>query len=697
MSTDHDRELGLDRAITRRDFLDGVALPVGGWLAGALVAPAAAAASATSDAPAATVSNDVAANAKDNADAPAAATATIAGQPLSAAAWLHARRDGAPRPRAPAWQPGDETADLVVVGAGISGLAAARLYRQQRPHARVLLLDALPLPGGHAQRNEFVAANGRRVIGYGGSEAMDTPSLWSPAARSLVRGLGIELEKFHDWFDGGFAQRHGLVQRATWWSSDLWPLAGGQAGVRGPGVLVRHAPDEKPEDWTRRLPLADDARADYLRLLQGPPDPFPTLGRAAKRARLSELTYDRLLLEVCGLHRDVARIFNARTRGYIGVGTDATSALDAYALQLPGFQHMDLGDAPDRRMSPSGRQAIAGQDDYIYHFPDGNAGLVRALIRALIPDAMPGTGAESLVLGALDTARLDAPGQPVRLRVEAPVVDVRHVQPGPADGGDPAHAPAVDVAWAAPDGTLHTVRAAHVVLACFHRVIPYLCPELPAQQVAALNDQCKVPLVYANVLVRHWQAFQRAGIAGFTLPDHPLWEEIRLDFPVSIGRYRFPDSPDQPCLLQMSAVVLDGPRGTPEREQCAAGRRKLHAMDFREVERELRQVLNGALGPFGFAAATDIEAITLNRWAHGYAYEYMRPWDAYWPDGPLPIHAARRGWGRIAIANADAGAYAYAHGAIDQATRAVSELLPHARLPAWWTTPGPAPTRLKFA
>jgi spermidine dehydrogenase len=215
--------------------------------------------------------------------------------------------------------------------------------------------------------------------------------------------------------------------------------------------------------------------------------------------------------------------------------------------------------------------------------------------------------------------------------------------------------------------------------------------------VQALNDQVKVPLIYGTVLLDNWRAFQAAGIEGFSLPGHALWDEIRLDMPVSVGRYRFPDSPDDPMLLHMSAVVLDGPEGRSEREQCAAGRRRLHAMDFAEVERDLRRTLNGALGPFGFDAARDIEAVTFNRWAHGYAYEYMRPWDAYWPDGPLPVDTARRGWGRIAIANADAGAYAYAHGAIDQATRAVAELLPHARLPAWWTTPGPSPKQLKLA
>jgi hypothetical protein len=64
-----------------------------------------------------------------------------------------------------------------------------------------------------------------------------------------------------------------------------------------------------------------------------------------------------------------------------------------------------------------------------------------------------------------------------------------------------------------------------------------------------------------------------------------------------------------------------------------------------------------------------------NRGSHGYTYEYMRPWDAYWPNGPLPAWQARRGWGRVAIANSDSGAYAYAHSAIDQATWAVNELL----------------------
>jgi len=645
-----DRRLGLDRPITRRDFLNGVALAVGGGAGGF-------------------------AQAADDPGAPGS-PGGFAGQTLAAAAWMHARRDGAPRAEPPPFDAAEgETADLVVVGAGISGLAAAWLYRRHGPRdARVLVLDALPEPGGHAQRNEFVARDGRRVIGYGGSEALDSPSLWSPATQRVIRELGIDLKRFQTWYDAGWLERHGLVQHATWFDAASW----------GEAKLVRHPPDMRPAEWVAQLPLKAAARADLLALLEGRRDPFPRWPRARKRARLAELTYERFVVETLGLDPQVAQFYNARTRSLIGVGADATSALDAWALGLPGFDAMKLGDAPDARMSPSGRQAKAGRDEYIYHFPDGNAGVVRCLLRALVPDCFPDarTDIESLVVARRDDAALDVPGAPVRIRLNASVVDVRHA------GGDPRRARAVDVAWADAQGTLRTVRARQVVLACFHRAIPFMCPELPAAQVEALNDQVKVPLIYGNVLLGNWRAFKRAGIPAIRTPGL-VWDEMRLDFPVSIGDYRFADDPSEPVLLHLGAVVLDGPRGAPERAQCAAGRRRLAALRFEDLEREIRATLDGALGEFGFDAARDIEAITLNRWAHGYAYEYMRPWDDFWPDGPLPCVAARRGWGRIAIANADAGAYAYVQGAIDQAARAVAELLPSAKLPPWWTTPGP--------
>jgi spermidine dehydrogenase len=341
---------------------------------------------------------------------------------------------------------------------------------------------------------------------------------------------------------------------------------------------------------------------------------------------------------------------------------------------------MDLGEAPHRLMSATARRSLTDPDPYIFHFPDGNAGLARALVRALVPAALPGRGVESLVVTPVEYGKLDRAGNMVRLRRNAPVVRVAHL-------GKTEDAQAVRVTYAERGG-LKSVEAAHVVLACWHRVIPYLTNELGAEQAEALNDQQKVPIVVANVLSRNWKALARLGIRGFKAPSS-FWHGAVLDFPVSIGEYRFSPSPSHPVLLTLVKVPL-GARGASPRQQSLAGRRLLAELSFTEMEYEIRDLLGRALAQGGFDPARNIAAITINRWAHGYAREYMRPWDKFWPDAALPIETARRPWGRIAIANSDSGGYAYANSAIDQAARAVRDLLGHsASLPAFADFPGP--------
>jgi spermidine dehydrogenase len=640
--------MSMPPSITRRHFIDGAAATLAGTLLGAGAGAA-----------------------------HAAATAGFLGQTDASFATSHRWRQARGRSEIPPHRDGDERADLVVVGAGISGLAAAILWRQQRPGASVLLVDPQADIGGHALRNEFVSASGRRVIGYGGSEALDSPSFWSPAAHQLIKDIGIELPRFHEWFDSGWARARGVEARGLFFGREQW----------GQDRLVVVPPGARASAWVPQTPLPARAQADLVRLIDAPRDWLPGRTRSQKRTLLAGISYDTFLTRHCRMDAELARYFSARTRAWFGVGTDATSALDAFAMGLPGFGAMRLGTAVDPRMSPTGRQAFAGEDEYVYHFPDGNAGVVRAMLRALIPDALPGRDIESLVLAQRDDRRLDVPGAPVRIRLNSTVVQVRH-----ADAGRGA----VDVAVVGADGSVRTVRAGHVVLACWSRVLPMICPELPAAQAQALDDQDKVPLVYANVLLSNWRALQRAGLGGFRMPGR-FFDEAGIDFPVSIGSYRFADTPDDPVLLHWSAVVNGSNPGRPAREQAAAGRRRLMAVSFETMEAEIRDVLQRALGAHGFDGARDIEAITINRWSHGYSYEYMQPWDAFWPAGPLPISTARRGWGRVAIANADAGAFAYVQGAIDQATRAVSELLPSARLPPWSTFPGPPLKKLGLA
>jgi spermidine dehydrogenase len=631
--SDNDKRLGMGRPITRRDFLDGIALTIGG--AAALSAFGAGRAQAFT--------------ASVDAGYPPRSTG-LQGQTEASRMVAHALRDGSYWQTAGEVSDTGETYDLVVVGAGISGLAAAFLYRQQAgADKRVLLIDPLDAYGGHAKRNEFSASNGQTLIGYGGSQSMQTPSYFSPAVVKLLADVGIEPAKFETFYDQEWGEKRGL-QGADFFPKEIW----------GEDKLVVRGDDTAA--WVGQTPMNDKAKADLIALIDAPGDYMPGMTADEKLKKLSEITYAQFLLDYVKADPQVVAYFQTSTTGYFGVGIDAVTALDARGNWNPGFDGMDLGEAVYPAHSPSGRLAFTDPDPYIYHFPDGNAGIAHALIRALIPGAIAGTTMEDLATEPADYSKLDLAENAVRVRLNSTVVKVAHN----------ADKSAVTVTYADAAGKPVSVTAAHVVLACWHRVIPYLTDELAEDQIEALNDQQKVPLLYTNVQLRNWEAFDALKIEGFNAKGM-FWSGAEIDFPVSMGAYRFADKPSDPVILHLSKVMVEP--GLSSRDQALAGKRALMSLTFEDMERDIRDMLDRALAGSGFDPARDIEGITVNRWAHGYAYEYMRPWDAFWPDGELPIVKARRPWGRIAIANSDSGAYAYVHSAIDQAVRAVRDLL----------------------
>lgn len=643
-----DRELGMDRPITRRDFLNGVALTAAGaaGMAGGFDHRAFAAVT----------------------DANPPALSGLRGHSESAMNVMHSIRDGAFWDTAPAPRPTGERYELVVVGSGISGLAAALLYRQQvGDRAKILILENNDDFGGHARRNEFKASNGKTILGYGGSQSLQSPSYFSPLVNKVLQDVGIDLPAFEEWYDDAWHEERGLGE-AVFFAKEVF----------GADALVAKA--ERAADWVPYTPLNDKARRDLIELIDAPPDYLPGKTRKEKFEILSQTTYADFLTKICSYDRQLILYFQNTTEAYFGCGIDSVTALDAWGNGDPGFDAMDLGDKPYKTMSPSGRLALTDPDDYIHHFPDGNASVARAFVRKLIPAAQPGTIMEDLFLQPVDYSKLDKSGSATRLRLNASVVRVKHK-------GPPKNAQAVAITYVE-GGKLKTVEARNVVLACWHRVIPHITDELGEAQIEALNDQVKIPLIYTNVLIRNWEAFDKLKIGSFTAPKC-YWDSVEIDYPVSTENYKFADKPSDPVLLHMSKMPLSAD-GLSARDQATAGRYALTAITFEDMEREIRDLLGRALKDGGFDPARDIEAITCNRWSHGYALEYMRPWDAYWPDGPLPIEASRKGWGRIAIANSDAGAYAYVHSAIDQAGRAVKELLgDKANMPEFADFPGP--------
>jgi spermidine dehydrogenase len=633
-----DRALGMDRPITRRDFVQGVAVGGAGTLAAALWPGFAVGAEALPIA-----AQDVAGY------YPPRLTGLRGSHPGSFEA-AHARRDGEP-PLPP--RELDEDYDLVVVGAGLSGLAAAQFYRDRRPNARVLLLDNHDDFGGHAKRNEF-ELDGRLHLLNGGTLLIDSPRPYSAVPDALLRTLGIDVPALveatqrTEFYEGLGLGTGVFFDRATFGADHL------ATGYR-----------ERPwPEFLAGAPLSAAARRDIERVEDGTVDYFPGLSSTAKKRRLMKMSYRDYLREVVRVDPAVLALYQSRTQGEWGVGADAVSALDCWGIDLPGFKglRLEAGSIPGMGFTPAGYADTGGSPRL--HFPDGNATIARALVRRLIPAAVPGATIEDLVTARVDYARLDRAGEPVRLRLGSTAVGVRH-------DGPPATARRTVVTYVR-DGRALAVRAGQCVLACYNMMIPYLVPELPAPQKAALHALVKTPLVYTNVAVRNWRPWAQLGVRQIYAPGG-YHTSAQLNFTVDIGAYRSPRSPEEPTLIRMTRTPCKP--GLPEHEQNKAGRAELLATPFEVFEREVRGQLGRMLGAGGFDPAADITAITVNRWPHGYAPENNSLFDPDLPDSERPHVRGRARFGRIAIANSDSGGGAYTDVAIEQAHRAVTELL----------------------
>jgi spermidine dehydrogenase len=308
----------------------------------------------------------------------------------------------------------------------------------------------------------------------------------------------------------------------------------------------------------------------------------------------------------------------------------------------------------------------------IFHFPDGNAGVARLLIRSLIPAALVTANMETQVTQRLDYSKLDRSNSAVRVRLSSIVVNAQHI-------GTPGNAKGVAITYVN-GGAAHKVRADRVVMACNNSMIPFLCPEMPPLQRAALSHAVRTPLVYTNVFVSNWRPWQKLGVHYI----HSLsgWHtEAKLDFPVDLGSYRSPVSPDEPIVLHLEKRYFDPAPDSWKNatirsaaDRARIGRAQLLNLSFEAIERDIRQSLGRMLSPGGFDPASDILGITVNRWPHGYAAGRDPLVDPEWAAGEEPWVVGRQRFGRIAVANSDAGADSVTQAAIDQAYRAVNEL-----------------------
>ncbi|WP_395673471.1 NAD(P)-binding protein [Phenylobacterium sp.] len=622
-----DKSLGMDRPIDRRDFISGVA--AAGAVGAAALAGGAQAQTRTARVPVI-----------PPGDYPPTATG-LRGQYEGSFEAAHAARDGEFEGPVTAEDTG-ERYDLVIVGGGISGLSAAHFFREALGHDRkVLILDNHDDFGGHAKRNEF-HHNGRMYLSYGGTMSIETPFPYSWLAKQMVKDLGIDVASYPKY-----------VNEDTYKGLGRGYFFGKEHFQRDKLVV---APAGAPVDWPtlfKAAPLTPAVRADLIRLHTEKRDYMPSLNPEQKAEALKRMTYQDFLMKHAGMLPGSLPFFLGR--GFRNnMRVDTCPAYTAAKSGAPGFQGMEIA-------GPRGYH-----EPYDFHWPDGNATIARMLVNRLVPTAFEGGpySHSEIVTQKVNYQGLDVAANPTRLRLSSMVIRAEHV-------GDAKKPDSVRVVYVK-GGKKYEVRGDNVILACFNMIIPFIVPALPDAQKANLRYASKVPMVYTNVLVRNWESFKKLGINSVHSPSafHP---NMSLDIPVSIGDYKAPNDPSQPIIVHM--VGNPNSPGLPRKEQNRMGRAQLLATPFEDIERNIRSDMARALKDGGFDPARDILAITANRWPHGYAYTYDTVGDPDVPDNQRPHVLGRATFGRMAIANADSGGAAFTNTAIDEAHRAVQEVL----------------------
>jgi len=646
-----DRELGMNRPITRRDFLNGVSVAV----TASLVAPAGRSVAAAG-APQPTPPAD------DNY--PPARTGLRGSHPGSYEV-AHGMRDGK------TYEIGEdtgETYDLVVVGGGMSGLAAAYYFRKRTvPNAKILVLDNHDDFGGHARRNEFLV-DGRLLIARGGTSYIERPATFPIEGRELLKDIGVDYNEPTYKIDRGFYASLGL-RTAQYFDKETFgtdKLVMNAPGAGGGGGGAQRGPS--PE-FLAQTPLTAHVQKELRRLFNDRVDYLPGLSKADKLRKLKTTSYKDYLLDIVKVDPEVLAYYHPGGNACPSLTIETASAWFFMNHNGAGFDGLELALEPDAGSALDEHPPIAGLPTQ-FHFPEGVGGVARLLVRSLVPTALPATSMADGELTRVQYERLDDPSSPVRIRLNSTVVRVRNI-------GDPKSASDVDVMYVR-NGKAQRVRAKGAVLACHHAVIPYLCPELPQAQKDALHLAVRATQMITNVAIRNWKAFEKLGVSSVGCPGakYPGYSSAALVAPVTMGAYKPARTPDEPIVVELNGGMggMERKSGMNARDMFRAAREIMYRTPFETYERNIRTHLARVFGDGGFDPARDIAAITINRWPHGYATGINYLFDPDWSEDELPFVKARRAFGRITIANTDAVGICLTQAAFDQAYRAVSEL-----------------------
>ena len=540
-----------------------------------------------------------------------------------------------------------ETFDCVVVGGGISGLAAALFFQRQAGDGKkVLLLENHAIFGGEAKQNEF-EVDGERLTTHQGSAIYQLPYPHSFLA-GFYDSIGLKKPKleYQKWAS---AEKEMVLSRTPYESVGL------QHGEYGFWFGKKFGP--ATGKWAKDplgtklegAPISAKAREEWVRWLKGERLAGKTFeapkfeGDASSRY-LDTITLEQHYMEQFGLSQEFVRTFLSPVAGGgSGLGPDALSGYSEYAYET---LH-PLPDEPDQM------------------FPGGNTTIARLLAKSLLPSAIPGEhSVEGVTTNGVNFAALDVQGSAARVRLSATAVAVEHE-------GEASKSELVAIVYAK-DAKTYRVRAKSVVMAGGCWTTKHIVRDLPQAQREAYGQFYRSPCVMANVAVRNWRFLYKMGMSGcrwfsgFGNYIDVCRQALVGNVPPTIG-------PDAPVVFSVKALFSYP--GLSTEEQGQRGRGELLSTPFREYERQIREQFQEMFATGGFDAGRDIAGVILNRWGH--AYLSPQPGFFFGANGKrAPREILREApFGRIAFANTDlAGAMDHRF-SILEAKRAVGQLL----------------------
>jgi spermidine dehydrogenase len=543
-----------------------------------------------------------------------------------------------------------EIYDCVIVGGGISGLAAALFFlRHAGPGRSVLILENHPIFGGEAKQNEF-EIEGKRLIAHQGSAIYLVPYPHSFIAR-FYDSIGLRTPKlqYQKWAGPGPGMALGRTPY------DSAGLSRGQYGFWF-GAKFGHADGlwllDPIGKQMQGAPVAETTRKELQRWFSGKAAEeakfeLPKYEGDAASRRLDSMSLEQHYIEHFGVSRETIRGFLSPVEGGgSGLGPDALSAYCDYAADL-------LHPFDD------------GAGEAVQMFPGGNTTIARLMAKALIPQSIEGPASvDAVSRGTVKFDTLDSPGAPARIRLSSTTVSVRH-------DGDPAKAETLSIAYTR-DGKVFRVRARSAVMAGGSWTTKHIVQDLPQEHRAAYAQFYRSPCMMANVAVRNWRFLYKMGISGCRWFEG-VGNYMDVCRQALVGNNDAQINPDSPVVLAVK--VLYSYPGMSTEDQGHRGRGEMLTTSFRDYERLIREQFTAMFGGAGFDAKRDIAGIVLNRWGH--AYLSPQPGFFFGKDGnPAPRETLRSApFGRIAFANTDlAGAMDHRY-SILEAQRAVNQLL----------------------